>query len=92
MKNRMGLIAAAVCFTLAACGGDEQRDGGVTAEESKQLNEAAEMLDASPDSLVAGDETGLGNGEAGSAEAAEAAATNEAAEANAATNAAGNEQ
>jgi hypothetical protein len=30
----------------------------VTADESKQLNEAAEMLDVSPDSLVAPDETG----------------------------------
>ena len=35
----------------------------MTREEAEQLNEAAEMLDASPDSLVAPDETGLGNGE-----------------------------
>ena len=86
MKNSVGLVATAALLALGACGGDEPREGGVTAEESKQLNEAAEMLDASPDSLVAGDETGLGNGEAGSAEAGEAVVTNEAAEANAAMN------
>ncbi len=64
MKNSVGLVVVAAVLALGACGGREQEEGGVTAEESKQLNEAAEMLDASPDSLVAGDETGLGNGEA----------------------------
>ncbi len=49
-----------------------------------------EMLDASPDSLVAPDETGLGNGEAGSGAAdaaAEANATVETAPANGTANA-----
>ena len=87
MKNSVGLVVVAAVLALGACGGDEPREGGVTAEESKQLNDAAEMLDASPDSLTAGDETGLGNGEAGSAEAAEAAAGNEAVDTNIATNA-----
>ena len=87
MKNSVGLVVVAAVLALGACGGDEPREGGVTAEESKQLNDAAEMLDASPDSLVAGDETGLGNGEAGSAEAAEAAAGNEAVDTNVAANA-----
>ena len=68
MKNSVGLIVAAAVLALGACGG-EQGAGGVTEEESKQLNEAAEMLDASPDSLVAPDETGLGNGDQGAAEA-----------------------
>ncbi len=63
MKNSVGLVVVAAVLALGACGGGDQKEGGVTAEESKQLNEAAEMLDASPDSLVAGDETGLGNGE-----------------------------
>ena len=67
MKNSVGFVVLAV-LALGACGGGAQKEGGVTAEESKQLNEAAEMLDASPDSLVAGDETGLGDGEEGSAE------------------------
>ncbi len=64
MKYSVGLVVVAAVLALGACGGGDQKEGGVTAEESKQLNEAAEMLDASPDSLVAGDETGLGNGEA----------------------------
>ena len=68
MKNSIGLVVVAAVLALGACGGGEQKEGGVTAEEAKQLNEAAEMLDASPDSLVASDETGLGNGEAGNAE------------------------
>ncbi len=66
MKNSVGLVVVAAVLALGACGGSEPEEGGVTAEESQQLNEAAEMLDASPDSLVADDETGLGNGEAGS--------------------------
>ena len=64
MKNSIGLVVLAAVLGLSACGGNEQNENGVTAEEAQQLNEAAEMLDASPDSLVAGDETGLGNGEA----------------------------
>ncbi len=71
MKNSVGLVVVAAVLALGACGGGGQEEGGVTAEESKQLNEAAEMLDASPDSLVAGDETGLGNGEEASAETGE---------------------
>jgi hypothetical protein len=69
LRNSIGLVIAAALLGLAACGGSEQKEGGVTAEESKQLNEAAEMLDASPDSLTASDETGLGNGDAGSGNA-----------------------
>ena len=59
MKRMIGLAALAA---LAACGGDEPA-GGVTAEESRQLNEAAEMLDAQSDTLIPADETGLANGE-----------------------------
>lgn len=70
------ICAAAGALALLAGCGQQGGEGGVTAEESKQLNEAAEMLDASPDSLVAPDETGLGNGEAGSNEADAAAAGN----------------
>jgi hypothetical protein len=35
----------------------------VTAEESRELDNAAEMLDASPDSLTASEDAALGNGE-----------------------------
>ena len=72
MKHSVGLAVMAAVLALGACGGGEKNPGGVTQEESEQLNNAAEMLDASPDSLVAPDETGLGNGEAGSGEEANA--------------------
>ena len=61
------LIAAAACLgalgALAGCG-EDAGPGGVTAEESAELNNAADMLDASPDSLTATDNAMLGNGEA----------------------------
>ena len=66
-------MALLACAALSACGDDESR-GGVTAEEERQLDEAAGMLednmiDVSPDSLVANEtemeaieanDTGLG--------------------------------
>ncbi len=84
MKHSIGLAVMAAVLALGACGGQDEGAGGVTKEESQQLNEAAEMLDASPDSLVASDETGLGNGEAtneadaatGNVSVSEEAATN----------------
>lgn len=63
MKQLKALVALVAVLALPACGENEGA-GGVTKEESQQLNEAAEMLDASPDSLAASDETALGNGEA----------------------------
>lgn len=62
MKHSIGLGIVAAVLGLAACGSREGA-GGVSAEEARQLNEAAEMLDASPDSLVANEQVGLGNGE-----------------------------
>ena len=82
MTRSGGFAILAGLALLTACGGDQKGEGGVTAEESKQLNEAAEMLDVQPDSLAAPEDTGLGNGEVGSGEADEAAA----AELNASTN------
>ena len=81
MTRARGFMVLAGLALLTACGG-EQQAGGVTADEAKQLNEAAEMLDVQPDSLAAPEETGLGNGEVGSSETDEAAA----AELNASTN------
>jgi hypothetical protein len=63
IMKKAGLAMITALLGLGACGGPEEGSGGVTREEAEQLNEAAEMLDASPDSLVAPDETGLGNGE-----------------------------
>jgi predicted small lipoprotein YifL len=52
--------AAAVLVSLAACG-DERGPDGLTSEEREKLNtiaekQDAEVIDASPDSLVANDE------------------------------------
>ena len=58
MRLGVGLAMAAL---LASCGSEPE--GGVTAEESRQLNEAAAMLDSKSDTLIASDETGLANGE-----------------------------
>ena len=58
MRGRLGWVAlAAAAAALAGCGGDENR-GALTAEEERMLDNAASMLDdnmidASPDSLVA---------------------------------------
>ena len=56
MKTNLMLPALATLALLAACGGEEGR-GGLTAEEERQLDNAASMLDenmidVSPDSLV----------------------------------------
>ena len=65
MRHSAGLAVAAALFALGACGGPEEGAGGVTQEEARELDEAAEMLDASPDSLSVGEGAELGNGDAG---------------------------
>jgi hypothetical protein len=77
MRNSIGLAVAAAVLALAACGGQDGNSGGLSAEENKKLDNIAETLDASPDSLVATDETGLGNGEEGSAETGEVMVSDE---------------
>lgn len=63
MKKSIALAALLACASLvAACGRED--DGSPTATENAQLNNISEVLDASPDSLVAEDGA-LGNGEAG---------------------------
>lgn len=62
--KRFGALAAllAAAALTAACGRED--DGSPTATENESLNNISEVLDASPDSLVA-DDPALGNGEAG---------------------------
>jgi hypothetical protein len=63
MKKYGAMAALLACASLvAACGRED--DGSPTAGENAQLNNISEVLDASPDSLVAEDPS-LGNGEAG---------------------------
>ncbi|MGS1015932.1 hypothetical protein [Allosphingosinicella humi] len=57
------LLGLAALALVAGCGGDQPGNEGVTAEESRQLNETAEMLDTSPDSLIADENLEIGNGE-----------------------------
>jgi predicted small lipoprotein YifL len=70
------LIAAAVLASglamLAGCG-DKEDSTLPTADENLQLNNAAEMLDASPDSATANEDAPLGNGEVDVIEAEESA-------------------
>ena len=63
MKRYGAMAALLACASLvAACGRED--DGSPTSAENEQLNNISEVLDASPDSLVAVDPA-LGNGEAG---------------------------
>ena len=80
MKTSYSLAALASLALLAACGSDESR-GGLTAEEERQLDNAAAMLDdnmidVSPDSLVA-NEAELDAMEAGEAPANDVAANSQ---------------
>jgi hypothetical protein len=61
MKTSLTVMAA---LTLLATGCNrESEPGEVSAEQEQGLNEAADMLDASPDSLAAEENVMLGNGE-----------------------------
>ena len=55
-------MAIGAGLMLAACG-EKPGAGGLTEEDNRGLNEAAEMLDTSPDDQVADDDTVLGNGD-----------------------------
>jgi hypothetical protein len=68
--NRMIGAAAllAALAALSACGGAKKDPNALTEEENRQLDNAAEMLDASPDGLAANEDVALGNGDESSAE------------------------
>ena len=63
MTIRTVVAAALVLAALSGCGrrGGDQGVGGVTADEAAQLNNAAAMLDASPDSLAAPQDAATGD-------------------------------
>lgn len=96
MKRLLSLAAAASIVTLAAGCGQSRGPDGLTQDERERLNEIAvqqdnQVIDASPDSLVANDEWMAA--ETGDAAAANAGAANGAAPAsNAAAAPAGNAQ
>ena len=75
MRMIMAVTAAALALALAGCGGDESN--APTAEENAALDNAAEMLDTSADSLTVENPT-LGNGDAPVTVPAEANASDEA--------------
>ncbi|HEX8442887.1 MAG TPA: hypothetical protein VF631_04490 [Allosphingosinicella sp.] len=60
---RAGLVGLAALALLTACGGGGQ-EGGLTADENAELNNAANMLDSAPEALNGADETGLDTGQA----------------------------
>ena len=80
--------AAAFAAGLAILAGCGNNDSSITptADENLQLNNAAEMLDASADGMTASEDTPLGNGEEAIVEPDDPALANEAA-ANSAENA-----
>jgi hypothetical protein len=61
MKTLLTGMTALTLLT-AACS-REPEPGEMSAEQEQGLNEAADMLDASPDSLAAEENVMLGNGE-----------------------------
>jgi len=68
MKRLKAAAAMASLLALGACGRGDDKAGGLTAEENRQLDNAAEMLDTSPDSLVPADDNVAGNSEGDSAD------------------------
>jgi hypothetical protein len=68
MNRTIGIAAMiAAVAALSACGA--KRDPNMpTEEEDVQLNNAAEMLNASPDNFGADQNVALGNGDEGTAE------------------------
>ena len=62
MNVSMRVLVGAAVLALGACGGQDGNSGGLSAEENQKLDNVAETLDASSDSLVAEDAP-VGNGE-----------------------------
>jgi hypothetical protein len=72
MKKTVAGAALVGLLALAGCGRGGEKEGGLTTEENAQLNNAADMLDTTPDNLVPTDNTMLENGEGGAMDAVDA--------------------
>ncbi|MDT9597950.1 hypothetical protein [Sphingosinicella rhizophila] len=62
MKRIAGWTAVAAGLALLGACGDDDGAGGVTPEESRQLNEISETLDTSADSLTVTEDDMVDNG------------------------------
>ena len=76
MRKLIAATAFAAGLTMLAGCGDKDNANTPSEEENRQLDNAAEMLDASPDSMVANEDAPLGNGEVDVVEADESATAN----------------
>jgi len=76
---RRMIAAAALVASLTFLAGCNRDDNSTTPteEENRQLDNAAEMLDASPDSMAANEDAPLGNGEVDVVETEESAPAGE---------------
>jgi hypothetical protein len=63
MRKSAAIAIAAAASLIASCGGGDG-DGSPTSAENEQLDNIANVLDTSADSLAV-EETDLGNGEGG---------------------------
>jgi hypothetical protein len=63
MIMKAGFAALVALALLSACGGGG-KEGGLTADENAELNNAANLLDAAPEALNGVDETGIDTSEA----------------------------
>jgi hypothetical protein len=67
------IAAAAAAALLAGCGqSGERNEGGLTASDNEGLNNAADMLDTTPDNLVPVENGTLDNGDSGAMDAVDA--------------------
>lgn len=70
---RLTAALALVVVPLTACGEEEAELGGLSAEENRQLDEAAALLEATPDMMIDPEELAAAREEERTSAAAEAA-------------------
>ncbi len=74
MKMKLRVAGLALAISLGGCGGGDESRGGLSAEEERQLDNAAAMLDENmltvPDDSLVANEAELAAVEAGEAQPA----------------------